>query len=203
VQPEVTCILRDTAVSLGRAPHPGVVYVYSAIGSLEGLSRQALGMVQVRGMSHLPDGPTEVEVSVKHGALQQIAPYVRRVLGTAPSQGSLELKAKVTAHAGMVVSETQLTSSHLAFATDEPTVIGPTGNRLVELLQDSKGLISLSFIVQGHGGQPLDWSDLAAGALREAMQQALARGIQRLLADVEERKPVEDWIQRQMESLGR
>ena len=103
----------------------------------------------------------------------------------------------------ILVAETDLTARNVVFPTEEPTLLGPTGNHLVKLLKDSSGEVHLHFVVKGTLGEKLDWSDLVSSAVREAMRQAVSRGIQKVMKDSEELKPVEELIRKGLESLGR
>ena len=49
----------------------------------------------------------------------------------------------------------------------------------------------------------MDWSDLAAGAMREAMRQAMSRSIQQVLSDTEQNKPVEELMRKKLDTLDR
>ena len=101
-----------------------------------------------------------------------------------------------------VIDWPTLTGQGVFFPSREPTVLGPDGNRLVSFIKDRDGVVHLDFIVKGTLGQPLDWTGLTTGTLREAIRQAMARNIQKVLNETEQ-KPVEEEIRSQMDSLGR
>ncbi len=203
VVPEVPWIFQgmDLSVTSGTIKEQRL---FSAAGELGGPSADILGRIQLEG-STLPQGPGEIKLSLGHQKIRILAPYIRKVLGTAPHRGSVELESRITFDAtkGLIIAENELTANGIHFPDDQPTRLGPDGNRLAELLSDPEGNIHLGFVVTGKRGEPLDWSDLVAGALRQAMRQALARGIRDALVDSEQVKPLEDLIQKGIESLGR
>ena len=176
--------------------------VFEGTGALVGDGAGEKGHLKVDGSAVLPRGPVDATVRLTHGQAGDLAPYVRQVLGAAPSHGAVEVVSRVTLHGGVLMTHNDVTATGLTFPTNEPTVLGPDGNRLVQLLLDREGKTHLGFIVTGEVGKGLDWSDLAAGAMREAVQQAMARGIQRVLTDTEQ-QPVEDAVRRGLDSLGR
>jgi len=165
-------------------------------------SGREIGKLEINGESLLGEF-FESRVLMDHAALQHLGPHLRKILGVVPSQGICRVEAKITSVHESCVAEIDLTASQVAFSTEEPTLLGPPGNRLAELLRDPEGKIHLSFVVKGKPGDHLDWSDLAAGTFRESMRQALARGIQQTLTDAEVNKPLEEAIRRGYESQGR
>ncbi|MBI3318659.1 MAG: DUF748 domain-containing protein [Candidatus Omnitrophica bacterium] len=201
VTPEVFWNLRNLAVSMRAGERPGA-YPYTVLSVLEDAPHQEIGRLEINGEFFL-GGTGEAAVTMEHRAIQRLAPYIRPVLGVAPNRGSCLVKAKITTHEGVCVAEVDLTASGLAFRTEEATVLGPSGSRLVELLQDPDRQIHLSFVVKGRLGERLDWSDLVASTFTEAMKQALARSIQRTLSETEVKKPVEELLRKGYESLGK
>ncbi len=201
VLPAVFCGVRDLSLSL-RADRINGGFTYSAIGLLEGRSRQLLGEVQASGRYH-PAGWFQTRLAARHEGLEQAAPYLKRILGSAPSQGRFMMTSTVTCLADGVLAENEMTASEVSFATDEPTVMGMDGNQLVDLLRDPKGEIHLSFFVRGHVGQPLNWSNLLEATLRESLRQAMARNIHRSLTEAEPPRSVEELLRRGKDSLGR
>lgn len=205
VIPRVVWRLTNLGVSLKRGGGGSArQYVYSAAGLLKGAENKELGRFEVDG-SLTPGGPGEAKLSLGYDRLKTLAPYVRKVLGTAPDQGKVELESRVTFdhERGLIIAENELTAAGVRFPLEEPTKLGPTGNRLVELLSDPQGRVHLSFVVTGRAGEPLDWSDLAAGALREAMRQALARSIRKVLIETEKAAPIEELLREGLKSIGR
>lgn len=171
-------------------------------GRLDDRNGRPLGTVEARGTS-FPGGPIDAVVKLSYGDLVELAPYLRRVLGTAPSRGSVEVETRLTLHQGVLMAHNDVTATGVLFSDNQPTTLGPAGNRLAELLKDREGKIHLSFIVAGTPGKKMDWSDLAAGAMREAMRQAMSRSIQQVLTDTEQSKPVEELMRRQLDTLDR
>ncbi len=170
----------------------------AAIGRADG---GEIGRLESQG-SFIPDGPFEAKVSFRHDRMKELAPYLREVLGPTPVQGSLELDSRITVFRGVLMAHNQVSASDVRFATEEPTTLGPSGNRLVELLSDREGKVQLGFVVNGRLGQRLDWSDLAAAAMQTSLQQAMARGIQRVLGETEQ-QPLADRLQKGIESIER
>lgn len=168
---------------------------------LQGKGEVELGSVDAEG-SFLRAGPVEAKVRLGHRGLGLLAPYLREVLGVTPDQGSLQLSSQLTVHEGVLMSHHEAAATGVRFPTDQPTTLGVGGNRLVELLADREGKIHLSFMVNGRLDGQLDWSDLAAAAMREALRQAMARSIQRTLDDTQP-LPLEERLRKQMESIGR
>ena len=171
-------------------------------GRLDDRNGRPLGTVEARGTS-FPGGPIDAGVQLSYGNLAELAPYLRRILGTAPSQGAVEMETKLTVHQGVLMAHNDLTATGILFSDSQPTTLGPDGNRLVELLKDREGKIHLSFIVAGRPGEKMDWSDLAAGAMKEAMRQAMNRSIQRVLTDTEQTKPVDELMRNKFDTLDR
>jgi hypothetical protein len=201
VSPEVTWAIRDLRISLKQGRDPGGM-MYGAVGELQQAAQKRVGSFELKG-EFLQESTGEADLTIRHEALEQLSPYVRPILGSSPSRGSFDLTSKITIHEGMLVADNKLTIRNLGFATDEPTILGPVGGRLVELLQDSSGVIHLAFVVKGKLGGELDWSDLFNSTLRQAMQQALARNIHKVLTDTQELNSIEDLINKGLESLGR
>lgn len=175
---------------------------FALSGRLDDRNGRPSGTVEARGTS-FPGGPIDAVVKLSYGDLVELAPYLRRVLGTAPSRGAVEVETRLTLHQGVLMAHNDLTATGVLFSDNQPTTLGPDGNRLVELLKDREGKIHLSFIVAGKPGEKMDWSDLAAGAMREAMRQAMSRSIQQVLSDTEQNKPVEELMRRQLDTLDR
>lgn len=175
---------------------------FALSGRLDDRNGRPSGTVEARGTS-FPGGPIDAVVKLSYGDLVELAPYLRRVLGTAPSRGAVEVETRLTLHQGVLMAHNDLTATGVLFSDNQPTTLGPDGNRLVELLKDQEGKIHLSFIVAGTPGKKMDWSDLAAGAMREAMRQAMSRSIQQVLSDTEQSKPVEELMRRQLDTLDR
>ena len=201
VSPEVAWEVRDLALA-ARADWKSGPCVFEGTGALADGMAGGKGRLKLDGSAVLPRGPVDASVSLTHGRVGELAPYLRQVLGTAPSRGTVEVASRVTLHGGVLMSKNDVSASGVGFPTDEPTVLGPDGNRLVQLLRSPDGKVSLSFVMTGEVGKGLDWSDLAAGAMREAIQQAMARGIQRVLSDTEQ-QPVEEAVRKGLDSLGR
>ena len=161
-----------------------------------------LGTVRARG-TWLSGGPVDAQVELSDRDISKLSGYLRKVLGTAPSRGAMQMDVRLTVHQGVLMAHSDVTATGVVFSDSQPTTLGLDGNRLVELLKDRDGKIHLSFIVAGKLGEKLDWSDLAAGAMREAMRQAMSRSIQKVLSDTEQDKPVGELLQKKMDSLGR
>ncbi len=175
---------------------------FSLSGRLEDGQGKKLGGVNAQG-TYLIGGPIDAEVALTYDDLGDLAPYLRKVLGSAPARGSMEMQTRLTVHEGVLMAHNDVTATGVAFAGNEPTTLGPAGNRLLELLRDKEGKVHLSFIVAGKLGGEMDWSDLSAGAMRDAMRQAMSRSIQQVLTDTEQNKPVEELLRRKLDSLDR
>ncbi len=176
-------------------------YTFQISGELEGQGQTQLGDLAAEG-DFFPAGPMEAKIKLNHEKVGLLAPYLRKILGTTPDQGTLQLSSQFTVHEGVLMSHHEVTAAHVRFPNDQPTTLGLEGNRLVELLADREGKVHLSFMVNGRMDGELDGSDLAAGAMREALRQAMARSIQRTL-DAAQQQPLEERLRKQMDSLGR
>ncbi len=201
VTPEVVWTLSNLNLRLKRGPDPRTASV-SGQANLLTARGESMGEIRVQG-ELLPAGMVQGKADLRHNQIGQAAPYLRQALGTAPSQGSCRLTSEITTRDGTIIAKTELQAKEVAFATDVPTSLGPPGNKLVEMLEDPNGEIQLSFLVTRKKGEPLDWSNLASAALGQALRQALARNIQKLLTDAEEVQPIQEKLQQGLESLGR
>ena len=176
---------------------------FALAGRLEDSEGRPLGKVEARGTA-FPDGPIDAVVKLSYGDLGKLAPYLRRLLGTAPARGSMEMETRLTMLQGVLMAHNEVMATGVFFSDDQPTTLGPEGNRLVELLKDPEGKIHLGFDVKGElGKKRMDWSDLAVGAMREAMRQAMSRSIQQVLSDTEQQKPVEELLRKKLDTLDR
>lgn len=201
VSPLVFCDLQDLNLTMKSSRKPEI-WSYSASGSIQGESGRPVGRLEAEG--ELYRSPlSEATVSVRYQRLEQLSAYLRWILGAAPSRGSLQMTSSLRFLGGELLSDNQIEAAGVVFPTDEPTTLGPSGNRLVDLLRDSQGVVRLSFTVRGRLGERLDWSNLMEATLREALQQALARNIQKTLTEAEPPRSMEEAIRRGMESLGR
>jgi len=203
IRPEATWLLKDLSVDISPGPRLGG-YTLSASSLLEMGANEAVGRLELRG-EILPLAPLptyELTITVSHERLWLLAPYIRPILGTSPSKGSCTIETTLSLQEGKIIAQNKLLARDVSFATEEPTLLGPPGNKLVSLLADKDGNVRLSFVVTGKPGEKLNWSDLTAAALREAMRQALSREIQKVLTDTE-LAPVEEIIRKGLESIGR
>ena len=161
-----------------------------------------LGKVSVRG-GYIRNGPLDAEVTVDYADIVKLSSYLEKILGTAPIRGSMRMETRLTLHQGVLMTRNEVEAAGVAFSGNVPTTLGPDGNRLVELLRDPQGKVHLTFIVAGKPGEKMDWSDLAAGAMREAMRQAMSHSIQRVLSETEQQKPVEELMRKKLDTLDR
>ena len=161
-----------------------------------------LGSFDGKG-TYLREGPVDADVTLTCGNLVALASYLREGLGSAPSAGRMRMETHLTVHMGVLMAHNEVTAAGVVFPGNAPTTLGLDGNRLVELLRDPEGKVHLSFIVSGKLGEKLNWSDLTAGAMREAMRQAMSRSIQRVLNETEQKKPVEELLRNKLDSLDR
>ena len=175
---------------------------FTLSGSIEDGRGGSLGRFSAQG-TFFKESPVDADVSLTGANLENLAPYLRQVLGVAPSRGRMEMQTRLTLYRGVLMAHNEVAATGVAFSGNEPTTLGPDGNRLVELLKDREGKVHLSFIVAGKLGEKMDWSDLAAGAMREAMRQAMSRSIQQVLTDTEQRKPVEERLRNKLDTLDR
>ena len=214
VTPPVEWRVKDLSVSVRSGPQPGG-YSYSILGDWQDESHQPqgngeasssrsheqVGKLQVNGQL-LADRTIRAKVSFSHDKLEDLAPYARRLLGAAPARGAVQISGTVTLKQGELSADTELTASGVRFATEEPTLLGPPGNRLAELLQDRSGQIRIPFPIKG-SLQGQGWADLLTVSLKEALRQELARGIQRALTEAEPPRSVEEFLRRESESSPR
>jgi len=201
VAPNVFWNLRETDFVLQTGARPGE-RAFTLSGRLKDDQGRELGSVSARGTT-LSGGPMDTQVALSYLDVGRLAGYLRKVLGTAPSRGAMQMQTRLTVYQGVLMAHSDVTATGVVFSDNQPTTLGLDGNRLVELLKDREGKIHVSFIVAGKLGKKLNWSDLAAGAMREAMRQAMSRSIQRVLSDTEQQKPVGELLQKKMDSLGR
>ncbi len=201
VSPEFPWILKEAALSLKQSGTPGV-YLYSLLATVDSPEEKPVGKLSANGSLSFADRMADAKVTAEHGALEYLLPYIRPLLGTAPSRGRCSFVSKVVIRDGMLTSETDFTGRDIVFAMEQPTVLGPSGNRLVELLKDKDGAVHMVFTVTGKIGEQMDWSGLVSGAVREAMRQAMTRTIQKALGDSEQ-GTVSESVRKGIESLGR
>ncbi|MBI3616494.1 MAG: DUF748 domain-containing protein [Candidatus Omnitrophica bacterium] len=201
VSPLVFWAIRDLSVSVRADPRSGR-WLTSGRGLLQGQSHETIGQFEIRGKLDR-SALSDAELSVTYQGLGNLAPYLRHVLGTAPSQGAFKLTSAVDLGKGSLSADNRIVATGVLFPTDEPTALGPSGNRLVELLKDRDGMIRLSFPVKGPLGELPDWSNLLGAPLRDAMRRALAQNIQKALADAESPRSVEEALRRSLDSSGR
>ncbi len=200
VTPPVEWRLKNLSVSVRSGARSGG-YSYSILGEFQGESHQPMGGIQVSGQL-LADRTIRAKGSFSHDKLEYLAPYARRLLGTAPARGAVQIGGAVTFKERVLSAETELTATGVIFATEEPTALGPPGNRLAQLLQDRQGRIQISFPIKG-SLQDRSGSDLLTVSLREALQRALASSIHRTLTEAEPPRSVEEMLRRESESLPR
>jgi len=200
ISPEVSWTFRNVSASLGRSHRPDE-YLYAVLATVLDAQKKPVGQCNVDGHFFLA-GTTEATVSLNGMDLPFLAPYVNLVLGVAPSQGTCTLVSRVSAYQGALLADSKFSASGVVFSTEKPTLLGPTGNRLVELLRDPSGTVQLSFLLTAHPGQPLDWSALMASTIQEAVRQGMAKGIQNVLSSTEQ-SPVAESVRKGFESLGR
>ncbi len=177
-------------------------YEYSISGILFDDSGKEQGTLTVDG-SGVVDQHLEIHSILEHSDVRKISGYFRDVLGAMPDQGSLKMESRITIKNGVALAHNEVTAENLRFPVDAQTTIGMDGNRLVQLLSDAEGKFHLAFNVTGKLGENMDWSDLAASAMRETLQQAMARGIQKALESNNDAMPASESLQNSMDSLGR
>ena len=201
VLPAVSWNFRDLQAEVSADRGPGEYSVHLS-ARMVGDAQENLGKVGIDG-SVISQGPVDGTVSVEHLKIERLSPYLRRILGAAPTQGQAQLTSRVTVDHGVAMTHNEVIASGVVFPNGERTTLDLEGNRLVELLRDPEGKIHLGFIVTGKLGGKLDWSDLAAGALREAMRQALSKSIQNVLQQSQDSRPAGEVLQEKLESIGR
>jgi len=199
VSPEVTWTFQNVSASVSRSHRPEE-YLYTILATVADAQKKPVGQCEING-HFFSNGTIEATVSLRQMDLGFLAPYAGAILGTSPSQGTCTLTSQVTLHEGGVLADSQLSASGVVFPTEQPTLVGPTGNRLVEMLRDSAGTIQLSFLVTGRPGEQLNWSELMTSTIRESVRQALAKGIQNVLSSTEQ-QPVEESVRKGLESIG-
>ena len=202
VTPAVSWNLRDLRMEIAADRGPGE-YSVRLSARLDDDAGKASGGLKLEGSVLLGGGPVDAVLEVDHGQVRQLSPYLRRILGTAPTQGQAHLTSRITVHEGVLMSRNDIVASEIVFPQGERTTLDLEGNRLVDLLRDADGKIHLGFIVTGRLGEKLDWSDLATGAMREAMRQALNKGIQKILSQMQEGRSAGEVLQDTLDSLGR
>lgn len=201
VSPETAWVFRRVRADLRFFGRPQRL-IFRGWAELEGDTRQKVGEISFSG-EFLPAGMVQTQVELRHNDLNQLSPYLTEILGVPPAAGSAALVCSITSQGGTLIAANDLTAQGVAFQSEEPTVLGIPGGRLVELLRDPEGKIRLNFLVTGKQGQKLDWSGLAQAALAQSLRQAMARSIHRVLTDTEEVKPLEEKLHQGLESVGR
>lgn len=181
IAPPVQWRIRNLHLQLRSMPQG---YFSHARGELLGESGELLGQFEWSVGSSA--GATEREhLAVMYAQPQHLAPYFMRLLGAAPIQGALHLDARITSAGDDLTAESDLTAEKLIFPTAEPTVLGPAGNELVGLLQDSQGRIHLNFLLKGKTTSHFDWSELVVVVLRESLSEGVVHSIQQTLASTQ------------------
>ncbi len=199
ISPEVTWVFRNVSAGIAHSHRPDE-YLYTASAIVTDAQKKPVGRCEINGHFFLA-GTTEATVSLKEMDLPFLAPYAKLILGMAPSQGACTLVSRVSAYQRSLLAESTLSASGVVFPTEQPTLLGPAGNRLVELLRDETGMVRLSFLVTGRPGEPLNWSELTAATIRESVRQGMAKGIQNVLSSTEQ-QPVEESVRKGLESIG-
>lgn len=175
---------------------------FTLSGHLEDEQGKALGRFNAQG-TFFREGPVDAQIALTYPDLSRLSAYLRQVLGAAPDRGAMEMKTRLTLFQEVLMAHNEVTATGVSFPSSELTTLGLDGNRLVQLLKDKEGKVHLSFIVAGKLGEKLDWSDLAAGAMREAMRQAMSRSILQVMSETEQKKPVEELMRRKLDTLDR
>ncbi|MCM8812203.1 MAG: DUF748 domain-containing protein [Candidatus Omnitrophica bacterium] len=199
VSPEAMWFFRKVSLSAKR--EAGGLYMYTFLSALEGLDRQPVGQVGVTGSVSFKEQAAEAHLSADYSALEFLAPYIQLAIGAAPSRGTCSINSAITVRGREFSADTKFIGKGILFAMEQPTALGPSGNRLVELLKDREGRVHLTFTIAGKLGEQMDWSGLITGTVREAMRQAMARSIQKVLGSSETN--VGESVQKGVESLGR
>jgi hypothetical protein len=200
IQPAVDWNLTDLSVNAALNPRDKTAN-WQVEASLKNASGESIGGVASDG-SLSADGNWKTQVKLSHHALGSLKPYVLPILGTVPVQGSVQFTADASVSGQMLQAECTLLAKGVVFPTDEATLLGPSGNRLVELLQDENGVIRLQFPVSGKMDGPLDFSGLFGSAVQEALRQTFAKSIQSVLTETVS-ESVGKLIRETLDSLGR
>lgn len=193
--------LRDLEGEFAAGQAPGQ-YRFRFSSRLVTDSAEDIGLLKVEG-TWVSGGPLDATLEIRHRNLKVLAPYLCKVLGTPPAKGRAELTTRLTIHQGVVMARNDVIAEEVSFPSDAVTTLDLEGNRLVDLLRDEEGKVHLGFIVAGKLGKKLNWSDMATGALREAMRQAVSRSIQKVLKENEESRPAGEVLQEKFDSTPR
>jgi len=176
-------------------------YTFRCSSELVDEKATPIGSLQADG-HFVVGGPVDGKLVFQHAKIEALSPYVRRLLGTTLLKGAVELSSSFTLHEGLLISQNDLTATGLRFASGKIAFMDMEPDRVVDLLTDPNGEIHLSFRVAGSLKEKLDWSDLAASAMREALHQAMARSIKRTL-EAAQQGLLEERLRRQLESIER
>ena len=198
VSPETKWTVRNVSLSAGLDPKKKG-YRFSLLALLDGAQPSAT--LEFGGEMVL-DETGKIKMALTDWPAQKFAPYLRDILGVAPSQGICTIESVLILHKKMLTSSTTLVGRGLLFPGAEQTVFGLPGNKLIELLKDKEGNVHLKFDVGGSLNDSTDWPSLIQEAFGESIHQAMTANLQNLLSDVE-KKPVVDVIQNEGESLSR
>lgn len=169
-------------------------YRYQVTGALVVPGSGEVGHITLQGQATL-DQRTEATVQIVHRALQQVSPYLHQALGAEVTAGEGMLRAQIRGVGDQCSAQIHAELQGLTFARDDlMTALGIPAQQLVRLLQDAQGRIELDFTVSGRWDQlQVAWDQLLASAMRQALQNAVARHAQRVLTDtLTEGKSVED-----------
>lgn len=178
---------------------PSKGFVYQGQGELKNQGGQRLASLQVVEGSCV-GGLRQARLLLEQADLENWQPYLSILLGVPPPTGKFRVVSEVTLFDDTLTAQNQLTATDVVFSTEEPTVLGPTGNQIVRLLRDPEGKVRFSFVVKGRWAADFDWSEHLTAALRGELSKAVAQSIQQTLSDTEQTQLLEEMIRSSLEA---
>jgi len=160
---------------------PSLALRYQGSGIIRAPEAEAVGEVQLEGETAW-DRTTTATATITHRALPLFNPYLRTMIGTDVTAGEGTVRARIQSRGEQVSVPVHVEVHGLAFPPGAMTAIGVPAQQLVQLLQDEQGRLQLDFEVTGRWDQlRVQWDQLIASALQQALRSAMARNVQQVI----------------------
>lgn len=154
---------------------------YRGDSGIRGSDDAPVGTLEFEGTTAF-DGQTTATVQLAHRALPQLAPYLRPVLGAAPTAGALAVRAAITGRPEAMTARVHVEMTGLVLPPEAMTAAGVTAAQLLPLLQDEQGRVVLDFTIAGRWDQlQVGWNELAASAVQQILRQLVTQRLPNIL----------------------